>query len=140
MVPALIAAVKRGAGPMLAEADGRCLERRDGAGADQQIRLQGRGRQRDEMQAPDAAPDQRPRRRHGDAGLFARHRQDGAVGDSLQRGIKGPNDHDIAAFTRSGENGTRRIRTPVASKIALAIAAATGRIEGSPAPEGGSSG
>ena len=32
------------------------------------------------------------------------------------------------------------MRTPVASKIALAIAAATGRIDGSPAPVGGSSG
>ena len=31
---------------------------------------------------------------------------------------------------------TTRMRTPVASKIALAIAAATGRIEGSPAPVG----
>ena len=41
---------------------------------------------------------------------------------------------DNACLTRSGENGTRRIRTPVASKIALAIAAATGRIDGSPAP------
>ena len=32
------------------------------------------------------------------------------------------------------------MRTPVASKIALAIAAATGRMLGSPAPVGGSSG
>ena len=48
--------------------------------------------------------------------------------------------YDNAAFTRSGENGTRRMRTPVASKIALAIAAATGRIEGSPAPVGAASG
>ena len=32
------------------------------------------------------------------------------------------------------------MRTPVASKIALAIAAATGRIYGSPAPVGGWSG
>jgi hypothetical protein len=32
------------------------------------------------------------------------------------------------------------MRTPVASKIALAIAAATGRIEGSPAPVGAESG
>jgi len=45
-----------------------------------------------------------------------------------------------ADFTRSGENGTRRMRTPVASKIALAIAAATGRIDGSPAPVGAISG
>ena len=43
-------------------------------------------------------------------------------------------------LTRSGENGTRRMRTPVASKIALAIAAATGRIDGSPAPDGAMSG
>src|SRR5205085_8346460 len=48
--------------------------------------------------------------------------------------------YDSADLTRSGENGTRRMRTPVASKIALAIAAATGRIDGSPAPVGGSSG
>ena len=48
--------------------------------------------------------------------------------------------YDSACFTRSGENGTRRMRTPVASKMALAIAAATGRIDGSPAPVGGSSG
>ena len=43
--------------------------------------------------------------------------------------------YDSACFTRSGENGTRLIRTPVASKIALAMAAATGRIDGSPAPD-----
>jgi hypothetical protein len=36
--------------------------------------------------------------------------------------------------------GARRRRTPVASKIALAIAAAAGRIAASPAPYGGSSG
>src|SRR3954447_9038804 len=48
--------------------------------------------------------------------------------------------YDSACFTRSGENGTRRIRTPVASKMALAMAAATGRVEGSPAPDGAISG
>ena len=48
--------------------------------------------------------------------------------------------YDSACFTRSGENGTRRMRTPVASKIALAIAAATGRMLGSPAPDGSISG
>src|SRR5215471_9957138 len=47
---------------------------------------------------------------------------------------------DSAPFTRSGENGTRRMRTPVASKIAFAIAAATGRIAGSPEPLGAISG
>jgi hypothetical protein len=48
--------------------------------------------------------------------------------------------YENAAFTLPGVNGTRRSRTPVASKMALAIAAATGRLEGSPAPEGGMSG
>src|SRR5262249_29713063 len=48
--------------------------------------------------------------------------------------------HGGDCLPRSGENGTRRMRTPVASKIALAIAAATGRIAGSPEPVGGSSG
>ena len=48
--------------------------------------------------------------------------------------------YDSACFTRSGENGTRLIRTPVASNTALAMAADSGRIEGSPAPVGGSSG
>lgn len=43
-------------------------------------------------------------------------------------------------MTRSGENGTRRMGTQVTSKIALAIAAATGRIDGSPAPVGAASG
>jgi hypothetical protein len=37
-------------------------------------------------------------------------------------------------------NGARRMRTPVASKIALATAAVTGRVEPSPAPVGGWSG
>src|ERR1700724_597812 len=47
---------------------------------------------------------------------------------------------DSDCFTLSGENGTRRMRTPVASKMAFAMAAATGRIEGSPAPLGAISG
>ena len=42
----------------------------------------------------------------------------------------------IAAFTRSGVNGTSRMRAPVASKIALPIAAATTVIAVSPAPHG----
>src|SRR4029078_853200 len=48
--------------------------------------------------------------------------------------------YDSAPFTRSGENGTLRRRTPVAPKTASAIAAATGRIDGSPAPVGAISG
>jgi hypothetical protein len=38
-----------------------------------------------------------------------------------------------ALFTLSGVNGTVRIRTPVASKMALASAAATGAVAASPA-------
>src|ERR1700688_3660424 len=45
-----------------------------------------------------------------------------------------------AAFTRTGVSGAWRTRMPVASKIALAIAAAVARLEGSPAPLDGSSG
>jgi len=39
-----------------------------------------------------------------------------------------------AASTRSGRNGTRRSRTPVASKIAFATAASVGLHDASPAP------
>src|SRR5262249_52620728 len=42
-----------------------------------------------------------------------------------------------APFTRSGVNGTRRRRTPVAAKTALAMTAGTGQAAGSPAPTGG---
>ena len=45
-----------------------------------------------------------------------------------------------AALTRSGVNGTWRIRAPVASKMALPSAAATRVIESSPAPVASSSG
>jgi methylenetetrahydrofolate reductase (NADPH) len=37
---------------------------------------------------PDAAADQRPRRRHGDAGAFARHRQQAAVADGSERVVE----------------------------------------------------
>jgi hypothetical protein len=45
-----------------------------------------------------------------------------------------------AARTSSGVNGGWRKRTPVASKIALAIAAVPGTDDDSPAPSGGSPG
>jgi Amidohydrolase family len=45
-----------------------------------------------------------------------------------------------AVFTRSGVNGTVRTRAPVASKIALPIAAATTVIDVSPVPQASSSG
>ena len=76
-----------------AEAHRRRLDRRDAAGADQQIGLQARGRQRDQVQPPDAAPDQRPRRRHGHARDVARHRQHAAVGDGGEGFVEGANDH-----------------------------------------------
>src|SRR2546425_13167171 len=41
-----------------------------------------------------------------------------------------------AALIRSGVNGTVLTRVPVASKMALAIAAGTGQAAGSPAPTG----
>ena len=45
----------------------------------------------------------------------------------------------IAANIRFGVNGTSRILTPTASKIALAIAAGTGTVASSPAPSGATS-
>src|SRR5271170_3907238 len=45
-----------------------------------------------------------------------------------------------AALTRSGRNGVRRKRTPVASNTALPTAAAVGQVAGSPAPYAGYSG
>ena len=45
-----------------------------------------------------------------------------------------------AAFTFSGVNGTERMRTPVASKTALAMADGTTAAAGSPAPQGRSFG
>ena len=44
------------------------------------------------------------------------------------------------ASTRAGVNGASRRRTPTASKIALAIAAAIGALDGSPPPRAGISG
>ena len=44
-----------------------------------------------------------------------------------------------ALLTRSGVNGTWRSRAPVATKIALFKAAATGTVANSPAPAGSTS-
>jgi hypothetical protein len=44
------------------------------------------------------------------------------------------------AFTRSGVNGSRRSRTPVASKMAFASAADVGPCDASPVPRYGSPG
>ena len=85
IVPAVTAAVKARRRAELAEADGRGFQRLDAAGADQQIGLQARRRQRDEVQPLDAAPDQRARRFHRHAGHFARHHQQAAVRDRRER-------------------------------------------------------
>ena len=47
---------------------------------------------------------------------------------------------EMGAFTRADVSGVWRTRAPVASKMALAMAADVARLEGSPAPFGGSSG
>ena len=86
--PSRIAAVKRGASAELAEADRGCFQRLDAARADQQVGLQGRGRQRDQVQPLHAAADQRAGRRHRHAGAFARHRQHAAVGDGRERVVE----------------------------------------------------
>src|SRR5262249_26148916 len=158
----------------LAEADGGSFNGSKRAGANEQVGLQARCRQRHEMESLDAASNERAGSLHGDARLLARHRQHAAIDNWPQRFVNAVDDHalkcstrrvsralaprnldevrsrgarsagtrgyDSACFTRSGENGTRRMRTPVASKIALAMAAATGRMEGSPAPLGAISG
>jgi len=53
----------------------------DAAGADQEIGLQRRGRQRHDMQPFDATPDQGAGRRHGDARYLAWYRQHATIGD-----------------------------------------------------------
>src|SRR6516165_2697979 len=59
---------------------------------------------------------------------------------TLQASACGVRIYARPGLRRSGVNGARRRRTPVASKTALASAPATGRIELSPAPAGGNSG
>ena len=71
-----------------AQADRAGFQRRHAAGADQQIGLQARGRQRHQMQIFDAAPDQRARRRHRHARDLARHHQHAAVGDDAERVVE----------------------------------------------------
>ena len=87
-----------------AEADRGRFQRLDAAGADQQVRLQGRCRQRDQMQSLDAAPDQRARRRHGDARRFTRHRQHAAVGDGRERFLERAGDHGHETYHRPTAN------------------------------------
>ena len=76
-----------------AEAHRGGLDRRHAARADEQVGLQARGRQRDEVQAFDAAADQRARRRHGDARRLARYGQHTTIGDGRQSFLDRPGDH-----------------------------------------------
>ena len=96
-----------------AEADGGGLQRLDAAGADQQIRLQGRGRQRDQMQPLDAAPDQRPRRRHWHARGLSRgtaSMQPSMIGARASSSDAGNHRHDrdYTAACRVGKIAVRR--------------------------------
>ncbi len=93
IVPARIAAVKRGAGPNSPRLTAEVSSVSTQPAPISKIRLQGRGRQRDQMQALDAAADQRARRRHRHARGFARHRQHAAVGDRRERFIERAGDH-----------------------------------------------
>ncbi len=90
--------------------------RLDAARADQQVRLQARGRQRDQRQPLDAAPDQRPRRRHGDAGALARHRQHAAVLDGRERVVERAGDAacgDSIGGLRRRQVGHRGLRAKI---------------------------
>jgi hypothetical protein len=84
IVPAVIAAEKRGAGPnsprLTAEVSSVSTQP-----ADQKVGLQTRGGQRQQMQPLDAAPDQRARRFHRHARHLAGHDQQAAIGDGRQR-------------------------------------------------------
>ena len=105
MPPDVTAAVKRGAGPnsprLTAEVSivstqpapiRRSACRLDAGSADQ-------------VQPPDAAPDQRPRRRHGHARDVARHRQHAAVGDGGKGFVEGASDHGGSVAQTSRERG-----------------------------------
>ena len=90
-----------------AEADGGGLQRLDAARADQQVRLQGRCRQRDQVQTFHAAPDQCAGRGHRHTGAFARHREHAAVCDGGERFVEGfGNRH--AAILGLGWQGAKR--------------------------------
>src|SRR6266542_5515038 len=79
------------------------------------------------------------------AGLSQRRREEwGQATFFKSEKVARPRSHTYAFFipasTRCGVNGASRRRTPTASKIALAIAAAIGALDGSPPPRAGISG
>ena len=80
----------------------------------------------------------RPDRIRADRGSAPETLPLGTIGKSLVPALRGdeprPHRRLYAQSTRSGRSGSLRIRTPVASWIAFATAAGTGRCEGSPAP------
>src|SRR5262249_1049310 len=71
-------------------------QRLGAARPDKQVRRQARRRRRAEMQPPQAAPDQRARRRHRDARLLARHGEHAAVADGRERLLEGADEHSSA--------------------------------------------
>ena len=93
IAPAMIAAVKRGAGPNSPRltAEVSSVSTQPAPISRSACRLEVGSAT--SVQPLDAAPDQRPRRRHGDAGDFARHRQHAAVGDGRERVVEGAGDH-----------------------------------------------
>ena len=93
IVPARIAAVKRGAGPNSPRLTAEVSSVSTQPAPISRSACKRRGRQRDEMQALDAAPDQRARRRHRHARSLARHREHTAVGDRREGFVERADDH-----------------------------------------------
>ena len=85
IVPAMIAAVKRGARPNSPRltAEVSSVSTQPAPISMSACRLEVGSAT--SVEPLDAAPDQRARRRHGDAGAFARHRQHAAIGDGGER-------------------------------------------------------
>ena len=97
----------------LAEAHGGCLEHADAAGADQEIGLQARGRQRHQMEVLHAAADQGACRFHRHAGDLARHRQHDAVADRRERLLDGlGDDRHGCSFVQANVGWVEPLRNP----------------------------
>ena len=88
IVPARIAAVKRGAGPNSPRltAEVSSVSTQPAPISRSACRLEVGSAI--SVQPLDAAADQRARRRHGDAGALARHRQHAAIGDGRERVVE----------------------------------------------------
>ena len=101
--------------PELAEAHRRGLQRLDAAGADQQVGLQARGRQRDQVQPFHAAADQRAGRRHGTPALSrgTASRQPSVIGASASSRVRAiAACRDPMGGTAARQVGSRCMRMP----------------------------